>query len=185
MLNLHVVKLEFRTGVLLRIHIFWVVTLWCWMSSSHHFEGSCHLHRQCQTVQLVLDCLTLKMKLPWSFQIVENTMQWQSVTSQLESWTSMFHYKKMSWQTNNSLGKNFYQDIRQLLCVFAHFTQKTHITNMWFSKIWTVGLRFMYKKGTPVGSATDHILLNKFHFCYELNLHSVNDIHFIYTKLPT
>jgi len=52
-----------------------------------------------------------------------------------------------------------YQDIRQLLGVFAHFTQKTRITNTWFSKISTVGLRFMYKNGIPVGSATGHILL--------------------------
>lgn len=164
MVNIHVMKLEFRTGVLLRIHIFWGVTLWCWMSSSHHFKGWSHLHRQRQTVQLVFDCLTLKKKLLWPFGIVENTMQWQSVTSQFESWTSTFHYKEMSWQMNNSLGKNLYNDIRQLLCVFAHFTQKTHITNMWVSKIWTVGLCFMYKNGITMGSATGHILLNKFFF---------------------
>jgi hypothetical protein len=111
-------------------------------------------------------------------------MQWQSVMSQLESWTSMFHYKEMSWQMNNFLGKNLYQDIRQLLGVFAHFTQKTHIT-MWFSKIWTVGLNFMYKNGIPVGSATGHILLNKFYFSYnELNMCFVNEILFKYKKLP-
>lgn len=185
MVNLHVMKLEFRTGVLLRIHIFWGVTLWRWMSISHHFEGWCYLHRQWQTVQLVLDCLTSK-KLLWSFEIVENTMQWQNVTFQLESWTSTFHYKEMSWQMNNSLGKNLYQDIKQLLCVFAHFMQKTHITNMWFSKIWAVGLCFMYKNGIPVGSATGHILLNKFYFCYnELNLRSVNEILFKHKKLPS
>jgi hypothetical protein len=142
MVNLYLMKLEFRTGMMLRIHIFWGVTVWCWMSNSHHFEGSCHLHRQWQTVQLVLDCLTLKMKLLWSSEIVENTMQWHSATSQLETWTSMFHYKEMSWQMNNSLRKNLYQNITQLPGVFAHFTQKTHIT-MWFSKIWTVSLCFM------------------------------------------
>jgi hypothetical protein len=60
-----------------------------------HFEGSCCLHRQWQTVQLALDCLTLKLL--WSFEIVETTMQWQSATSQLESWTNMFHYKEMPW----------------------------------------------------------------------------------------
>jgi hypothetical protein len=87
---------------------------------------------------------------------------------------------------NNSLGKNLYQDIRQLLCVFSHFTQKIRITNTWFSKIWTVGLCIMYKNGIPVRSATGHILLNMFNSCYnELNSHSVNEILFKYKKLPT
>jgi hypothetical protein len=72
------------------------------MSSSHHFEGLqvCHLQ-----LQLVLDCLILKMKLQWPYEILEITMQWQSVMFQLKSYTSTFHYKQMSWQTNNSLGK--------------------------------------------------------------------------------
>jgi hypothetical protein len=50
--------LEVLTAVLLKIQVFWDVTLCPWLSSSRSFEG---LHLQGE-VQIFLDCFALKVE---------------------------------------------------------------------------------------------------------------------------
>jgi len=58
--------------VLLKIQVFWVVMLWCWVHSIWCFKGSQCPHLQGEAVQgVVSDCLTLRMK----------TIQWELLPS--------------------------------------------------------------------------------------------------------
>ena len=78
------VRFEILAAVLLKKQIIWNVMLCCWMFGSWWFKEKMFLHVQCQAVRAFhscLDCLTLKMKAPWSLRCQKPLTQQHNIIS--------------------------------------------------------------------------------------------------------
>jgi hypothetical protein len=74
-------RFEVLAVVLLRIQVFWNVTLCHWVSASHPFRKLCCYHLQRYSVHaFFMDWLPLKMKVTSSSKLQEPLTQRQSVT---------------------------------------------------------------------------------------------------------